>query len=80
MAMYPDVQRKAQSELDAIVGRDRLPTAADRASLPYLGALIKEVLRWHPVILFGVPHRSVEEDTYQGYVIPARSIIIPNVW
>jgi cytochrome P450 len=49
MMLYPEVQRKAQEEIDKVIGNDRLPTMADQASLPYLGAVVKEVLRWNPV-------------------------------
>lgn len=49
MTLNPDVQRKAQAEVDAIVGQDRLPNLNDRSSLPYVGALMNEVERWHPV-------------------------------
>ena len=47
--MYPEVQRKAQEELDAVVGRGRLPTFDDLESLVYIQAIVKEILRWHPV-------------------------------
>lgn len=40
-----EVQKKAQAELDAIVGDDRLPSFADRPHMPYVDALCKEVLR-----------------------------------
>ncbi|KAG1737315.1 cytochrome P450 [Suillus lakei] len=46
MMLFPDVQKKAQAEIDAIVGPDRLPTLADRDSLPYTEALAKEALRF----------------------------------
>ena len=49
MTRYPEVQKKAQQELDAVVGNDRLPTIADREHLPYLRALVSEVLRWYPI-------------------------------
>ena len=49
MLLYPDVMRKAQAELDAVVGRDRLPTFEDRKNLHYIRAMVKEVLRWRPV-------------------------------
>lgn len=49
MLLYPDVQRKAQHELDFVIGRSRLPTSSDLLDLPYLRALILEVLRWHTV-------------------------------
>ncbi len=44
-----DVQKKAQAELDAVIGSDRLPTLADRANLPYINAVVLEVLRWNSV-------------------------------
>lgn len=47
MTLYPRVMKKAQAELDAIVGTTRLPTFADRPSLPYMEALFTELLRWH---------------------------------
>lgn len=80
MAMFPEVQRKAQAELDAVVGHDRLPTFKDQASLPYVNALLKELLRWHTVTPIGVPHCSVTDDEYNGYYIPAGSIMTVNVW
>ncbi len=53
MMLYPDVQRKAQAEIDAVVGTDRLPSLADREHLPYICALLKEVLRWGVVVPMG---------------------------
>ena len=51
--MHPDVQRKAQAEIDAVVGQDRLPDFSDQAKLPYVNAIIKETLRWHPIFPAG---------------------------
>jgi len=53
MALYPDVMRKAQLEIDVVVGGGRLPTFADAPKLPYLRAMVKEVLRWRPVTPLG---------------------------
>jgi cytochrome P450 len=53
MTIYPEVMKKAQAEIDAVVGNDRLPTFADREHLPYINALAKEVLRWNAVVPFG---------------------------
>jgi cytochrome P450 len=47
MSLYPKVQQAAQEELDRVIGRDRFPDLSDRAQLPYLNALCKEVFRWH---------------------------------
>ena len=54
MTLYPEVQRKAQAEIDQIVGNSRLPDFSDEAVLPYVQAVLKEVLRWHPVTLLGL--------------------------
>lgn len=50
MVLYPQVQQKAQREIDEIIGRGRLPIFADRQRLPYINAIYNECLRWHPVI------------------------------
>ncbi|KAI9435627.1 cytochrome P450 [Lactarius psammicola] len=80
MVLFPDVQKRVQAELDAVVGRKRLPTFDDRASLPYLEATIKESLRFHPPTPLGIAHRLVEDDVVQGYRIPKGAIILPNIW
>jgi cytochrome P450 len=53
MVIYPDVQRRAQAELDAIVGRERLPEFSDQDRLPYVRAVISECLRWLPAFPLG---------------------------
>ncbi|RDW93644.1 cytochrome P450 [Aspergillus mulundensis] len=80
MIMYPDVQRKAQEEIDRVVGSDTLPTFADRERLPYINALVKEVLRWWPVAPMGFPHTATEDIEYGGYRIPKGSMLLPAVW
>ncbi|THU75931.1 cytochrome P450 [Dendrothele bispora CBS 962.96] len=80
MIAYPETQKRAQAELDAVIGRDRIPIFADRDRLPYICAMIKEILRWHPVDPVGLPHCSIEDDWYKGYFIPKGSICIANVW
>jgi len=54
MAKYPDIQRKAQAELDNVIGKDRLPDFNDRPSMPYLEAMLKETLRWGTVTPLGI--------------------------
>ncbi|KAI8982787.1 CyP450 monooxygenase [Trametes punicea] len=80
MVNYPDVQRKAQAELDAVVGPHRLPNFDDRDSLPYINAMVKECLRWHVVVPLGIPHRTVADEVYDGYFIPEGTVIIANAW
>ncbi|KAL1700731.1 cytochrome P450 [Schizophyllum commune] len=80
MANNPEVQARAQAELDAVVGTDRLPTMADRSSLPYVNALAIEVLRSHAVVPTGAPHRVIEDDVYEGHFIPKGSLVMPILW
>ncbi|KAI3615363.1 cytochrome p450 [Moniliophthora roreri] len=76
---FPEAQRKAQEELDNVVGRARLPTLDDMENLPYMRAVVKEALRWRPTTPLSVFHASLEDDVYEGYFIPKNSLIIPNV-
>jgi cytochrome P450 len=53
MVIYPDVQLRAQAELDCVVGRDRLPEFSDKKDLLYVNAVMSECLRWIPVAPMG---------------------------
>ncbi|KAI0275201.1 cytochrome P450 [Gloeopeniophorella convolvens] len=80
MVLYPEVQRKAQAELDAVVGCDRLPDFSDREQLPYISAILEEALRWHPVTPLAFPHRLTTDDIYNGYFLPAGTLVLGNSW
>ncbi|KAI0763838.1 CyP450 monooxygenase [Trametes elegans] len=80
MAMNPDVQRKAQEELDKVIGSTRLPDFDDREHLPYINALVKEVSRWNVVAPIGLVRAAIEDDEYHGFHIPKGTILFPNLW
>lgn len=80
MVLFPEVQKKAQEELDRVVGPDRLPAFADRPSLPYIDAIVKESNRWHSVTPMGVPHIAAEDDVYNGMFIPKGTMLMANIW
>ncbi|KAH6666529.1 O-methylsterigmatocystin oxidoreductase [Plectosphaerella plurivora] len=80
MLKFPDVQRKAQAEIDRVVGTGRLPTFADRENLPYVDALVKEASRWWPITPLSFPHTVTKEFEYRGYRIPKDAIIMPSVY
>nr|VWP00396.1 Uncharacterized protein [Ganoderma boninense] len=80
MTLYPEAQKRAQQELDTVVGTARLPESADRSSLPYVNALVKELLRWHPPTPLGLAHRAVADDEYNGYRIPGGATVFVNMW
>ena len=78
MAMYPDAQRKAQDEIDRVVGSNRLPSYDDRTSLPYVEALYREVMRWGPPSPLNTAHTTAKDDIYKGYFIPKGKTFITN--
>jgi cytochrome P450 len=81
MCVFPEVQKKAQEELDSVVGQDRSPTWSDEENLPYLLALLKELFRWRSVaVLGGIPHAPIQDDYYRGYYIPKGATITGNLW
>lgn len=84
MLNHPEHQKKAQEELDRVVGRDRLPGFQDQDDLPYVSAIVKEVQRWRPVIAGGLAHATTKDDVYnvggQPFFIPKNTTIIPNAY
>ncbi|EHY61259.1 hypothetical protein HRR80_009080 [Exophiala dermatitidis] len=80
MVLYPDVQKRAQAEVDKAVG-ERLPTMEDEPNLQYIRACIKESLRWMPTTILGaVPHAVTKDDEYMGFLIPKGAGVLNNVW
>ncbi|KZV94234.1 cytochrome P450 [Exidia glandulosa HHB12029] len=80
MILHPQVQASAQDELERVVGSTRLPSYDDMEKLPYIRAIIREVLRWRPPLPLGLPHRLSEDDVYDGFHIPSGTLCIANVW
>ncbi|KIM33229.1 hypothetical protein M408DRAFT_309401 [Serendipita vermifera MAFF 305830] len=78
MLVHPDVQKRVQKELDEVVGKGRVPTMADIASLEYLRAAWNETLRLFPVLIASVPHSATQDDVWKGYFIPKNTMILPN--
>ncbi|KJA17919.1 hypothetical protein HYPSUDRAFT_169845 [Hypholoma sublateritium FD-334 SS-4] len=80
MLHYPDTMRKAQAEIDAVVGSSRMPDFDDADALPYVRALISEVMRWRPIAPLGVPHSVIADDTYETMHIPKGSMVVANLY
>ncbi|PIL24645.1 cytochrome P450 [Ganoderma sinense ZZ0214-1] len=80
MTCFPEVQRKAQAEIDAVLGSERLPIITDKDRLPYMHALVLEVLRWLPVAPLAFAHQLIEDDVHAGYLLPKGSLVTVNVW
>ncbi|EJD04755.1 cytochrome P450 [Fomitiporia mediterranea MF3/22] len=80
MTLHPEIVKRAQEEIDRVIGSDRLPTYEDRPSLPYIEAIMKEIFRFNPAVPIGIPHESTQVDIYRGWTIPSGSMILPNIW
>ncbi|AEO62931.1 uncharacterized protein THITE_154420 [Thermothielavioides terrestris NRRL 8126] len=72
--------RKAQQEIDRVVGKDRLPIMDDIPNLPYTNLILQETYRMNPLSPLGIPHASLADDVYNGMFIPKGTIVYPNVW
>ncbi|KAK7028737.1 putative monooxygenase [Favolaschia claudopus] len=80
MLLHPEVQNKAQEEITAAIGRDRLPTIADKPKLPYVRSIVTEVLRLNPPIPLGVAHALSQHDVYKDMHIPKGTLVVANIW
>jgi cytochrome P450 len=76
----PEVMRKAQDELDRVVGKDNIVEESHIHKLPYLHAIMKESLRLHPVLPLLIPHCPSETCTIGGFSVPKGARVFINVW
>ncbi|KAE9389986.1 cytochrome P450 [Gymnopus androsaceus JB14] len=80
MLMNPEVQTKAHHELEKVLGPGDLPSFSDEPMLPYITAIVREILRHNPITPFAFPHLLIQDDIYEGYFLPKGSIIMPSIW
>lgn len=80
MTKWPEVLKKAQKEMDAVIGEDRTPTWDDYEKLPYAAACVKEAMRWRPVVPLAFPHSVAEDDWVDGFFLPKGSDIFVNAY
>ncbi|KAH8091729.1 cytochrome P450 [Cristinia sonorae] len=79
MVLHPEAQEKAKEEIHRVVGSDRLPTFSDWDDLPYTTGIVREVLRWHPVIPL-LPRNPIQDDLLNGHFVPKDTMVIVNYW
>ncbi|THH08835.1 hypothetical protein EW145_g2441 [Phellinidium pouzarii] len=80
MTLYPEVVKRAQAEIDSVIGTDRLPALEDRRRLPYIDCILRELYRIQPPLPLGFPHSSTRTEDYRGWTIPNGSMAIANIW
>ncbi|KAH6900942.1 cytochrome P450 [Coprinopsis sp. MPI-PUGE-AT-0042] len=83
MALFPLVQERGQAQVDGYLSRlteTRLPRISDRLHLPYVEAIMLEILRWNPSVPLGLPHVAKQDDIYRGYHIRKGTVVWANIW
>ncbi|KAI0701989.1 cytochrome P450 [Cytidiella melzeri] len=82
MCLYPAIQTRAHAELDSVIGSEwqRLPTFADRPNLPYINAVVLEILRWNPAVPLGLAHQLTQDDVYRGWRLKKGTVVWANIW
>ncbi|KAI1431251.1 cytochrome P450 [Xylaria sp. CBS 124048] len=81
MIARPEAQRRARAEVDRVCTDGetlRLPQMTDLEDMPYIAAMIKEVLRWRPTVPVVPPHQLTEDLEFDGYYIPAGTNFMIN--
>jgi len=76
----PRILDRLQKEIDSVVPPDRLPSLYDKVNLPYLHATILEVWRYRTIVPMGVPHATTCDTSVAGYNIPAKVLVLVNLW
>lgn len=77
---HPRVMKKAQEELETVVGKERMVDESDLPNLNYLDMVVKETMRLHPVVPLLLPHESMEDCIINGFNIPKGTRLIINTW
>ena len=80
MLRYPEVQMAVQSELDKVIGHDRMPVMSDKESLPYTMATLLEIQRFASTARFGPMHVASCDTELCGYLIPKGTYLLSNLW
>ncbi|XP_031549431.1 cytochrome P450 1A1-like [Actinia tenebrosa] len=80
LVKYPHVQRKAQEELDQVIGRHRMPRVSDLDNLHYTNACVYELLRICALAPLSVPHSTTSDVIFRGYFIPKGTVVFVNLW
>lgn len=69
MVENPNVLKRAQEEIDRVVGSERLPTFSDRKNLPYVEAVLKETFRWETIVTTCTFNSMILTDLHQLIVL-----------
>ncbi|ESW27206.1 hypothetical protein PHAVU_003G183100 [Phaseolus vulgaris] len=81
MVLHPEIQAKAQSEIDSVVGCRRSVSDKDLLNLPYVRSIVKETLRMHPPgPLLSWARLSIHDTQIGNHFVPAGTTAMVNMW
>lgn len=81
MVLHPEIQAKAQKEIDEAIGFKGTVSDSDIPNLPYIQAIVKETLRLHPPGPLLSWARLAIHDTQVGpHFVPAGTTAMVNMW
>ncbi|XP_077999480.1 cytochrome P450 2U1-like [Glandiceps talaboti] len=80
MIVFPDIQSKVQAEIDEVVGKDRLPSLADRLHMPYTEATMLEIQRLANITAITFPHKTLDDVKLYDYDIPKDTTVFVNLY
>ncbi|KAK7437469.1 hypothetical protein VKT23_018540 [Stygiomarasmius scandens] len=80
LTAFPEAQRKAQEEIDRVIGHNHVPRLEDLDQLPYCQAIINETHRFRPIAPLGIPHAMRADGQYRNYLLPKGTMIFINTW
>ncbi|KAI2686203.1 hypothetical protein CBS147332_2930 [Penicillium roqueforti] len=80
MVTYPEVQARAQKQIDSVLTDGECPSWSDYDRLPYVAMIVKEVLRWRPPAPGSFPHTLAQDDEFEGMKFLKGTSVVLNVW
>lgn len=79
-AKYSEYQDKLITEIDSVLGREKLPTESDRSKLNFVQAFLNETMRIISAGPILVPRSTTKDIVFKGYKIPENTFIMANIW
>uniref|UniRef100_A0A914VFG1 Cytochrome P450 n=1 Tax=Plectus sambesii TaxID=2011161 RepID=A0A914VFG1_9BILA len=79
LTAHPEIQKKLQAEIDAVVGKDRQPSMSDKSNMPYSSAVVMELQRKSNIVTLNNPHKTTQDTDIGGLFIPKNCAILPQV-
>ncbi|KAM5242827.1 cytochrome P450 2E1 [Hipposideros larvatus] len=76
---YPDIEEKLHEEIDRVIGPSRIPAIKDRLEMPYMDAVVHEIMRFINLVPSNLYHKATRDTVFRGYVIPKGTIVIPTL-